>query len=80
MNFLKKSWKGLLLSFTIALSSWWLGHLVPVVGGPVFGILIGMVIAFFIRKDDSFKPGITFASKKNPSICSCAARLWHESD
>ena len=63
MNFLKKSWKGLLLCLVIALPSWWLGKLLPVVGGPVFAILFGMIIAF-IPKQESFTPGINFTSKK----------------
>ena len=64
MDFIKKSWRGILLCFCIAIPSWWLGLVLPVVGGPVFAILIGMILTYFIRKDDYFKPGITFTSKK----------------
>ena len=64
MNFIKKSWKGILLCFCIAVPSWYLGRLVPIAGGPVFSILIGMVVTYSIRGNDSFRPGITFTSKK----------------
>ena len=64
MDFQNKSRKGILLCFCIAVPSWWLGQLLPIVGGPVFAILIGMILTYFVRKDDSFKPGITFTSKK----------------
>ncbi len=36
----------------------------PVVGGPVFSIIIGMVIALLIRKKEKLTPGINFTSKK----------------
>ena len=42
MNFVKKNWKGLLLCLVIAAAGWYLGKLVPVVGGPVCAILLGM--------------------------------------
>ena len=41
MDFLKKNWKGLLLCLAIALPSWFLGKALPVIGGPVFAILLG---------------------------------------
>lgn len=64
MNFIKKSWKGILLCFGIAIPSWWLGQLVPVVGGPVFSILLGMIVTYFIQKNGAFRAGISFTSKK----------------
>ena len=44
MNFLKKSIPGILLCLIIAVPSWFLGQAVPVIGGPVFAILIGMIL------------------------------------
>ena len=41
---------GLALCVAIAVPSWFLGKLVPVIGSAVFAIVIGMVIAFFRRK------------------------------
>lgn len=63
-NFFKASWLGLLICLLISVPCWYLGKLLPVVGGPVFAILIGMVIALFLKKRDKIQPGITFTSKK----------------
>ena len=35
---------GLLLAIGIALVAWWLGRMVPLIGGPVFGIVIGIAV------------------------------------
>lgn len=63
-NFFKKNTWGLLLCLAITIPSWFLGKLLPVVGGPVFAILIGMILTLFIKKKDKLKDGITFTSKK----------------
>ncbi len=55
---------GLTLCAIIAVAAWMLGQLVPVVGGPVFSILIGMMLATLIKRNDKLIPGITFTSKK----------------
>lgn len=64
MNFIKQNWKGILLCLIIAVPAWYLGQLLPVVGGPVFAILAGMIITLFIKNKDSVKTGVTFTSKK----------------
>ena len=64
MNFIKKNGSGLLLCLIIAIPSWFLGQAVPVIGGPVFAILTGMVITLILRKKDAFTPGINYTSKK----------------
>ena len=56
--------KGILLCLAIALPSHLLGHKFPVIGGPVFAILAGMIITLFIKDKTVFKDGITFVSKK----------------
>lgn len=56
--------KGLLLCAVIALPSWFLGKAIPVIGGPVFGILFGMIITSFLPNKDGYKAGIGFTSKK----------------
>lgn len=43
MDFIKKNGKGLLFCLALAVPSAVLGKLFPVVGGPVFAILIGMI-------------------------------------
>ena len=55
---------GLFLCLCIALPCWLLGKAVPVVGGPVFAILAGMVIALFYREKRRTQAGIAFTSKK----------------
>lgn len=63
MNFIKKNLRGILLCLCIAVPAWVLGKMLPVLGGPVAGILLGMIIALFPRKS-SFTSGIAFTSKK----------------
>ena len=64
MNFISKNWKGILLCFCISVPAYLLGNLVPVVGGPVFAILIGMVLTLILKKKESFRAGVSFTSKK----------------
>ncbi len=64
MNFIKKNGAGLLLCLIIAVPSWFLGQAVPVVGGPVFAILIGMGITLILTKKEPFTAGINYTSKK----------------
>ncbi len=54
----------MLFCLVIAVPSFFLGKLVPVVGGPVFSILIGMVIAIFLKDRGTLDAGIRFSSKK----------------
>ncbi len=61
---LKKNVPGILLCAVIAFPSYFLGKLVPVVGGPVFAILIGMALALIIKKRDTVQTGISFTGKK----------------
>src|SRR5690348_8917754 len=55
---------GLLLAVAIALLAWWLGRLVPLIGGPVFGILLGIAVRNTVSPDARFTPGIQFAGKQ----------------
>ena len=64
MEFLKKNGFGMLVCLAIALPAWLLGRRFEVVGGPVFAILIGMVIALFWRDQGKARAGITYTSKK----------------
>lgn len=48
----------------IAIPSWFLGRALPVIGGPVFAILIGMVLTLIIKRKDTVQPGIAYTSKK----------------
>ncbi|MBU9727590.1 YeiH family protein [Diplocloster modestus] len=61
---MKKNAKGVLLCLLIAIPAWFLGSLLPVVGGPVFAILIGMVVTLLLKDKQAVQPGIGFTSKK----------------
>lgn len=63
MNFIKKNIKGLILCLLVGAIAWFLGEKYSIIGGPVFGILLGLIIALFPRKS-SFESGIKFTSKK----------------
>jgi uncharacterized integral membrane protein (TIGR00698 family) len=55
----------LALALLIAAAASGLGHWVPVIGGPVFGIVIGIILAQSSRRwDAAIRPGRTFASKR----------------
>jgi uncharacterized integral membrane protein (TIGR00698 family) len=64
VNWFKENSLGILFAFIIALIANWLGTLFPIIGGAVFGILIGILINNFIGKPKSAKKGVTFTSKK----------------
>lgn len=64
MEFIKTKGLGIILCLIIAIPSFYMGKLFPVVGGPVFAILAGMVITQLIKEKSKFKTGITFTSKK----------------
>ena len=61
---LKTLLPGLLLCFAIAVLAYGLGHFVPLVGGPVFGIVLGMLAALVRQPAPAAAPGIRFASKQ----------------
>lgn len=64
MSAIQKKVKGLLLCLVIAVPSWFLGKMFPVIGGAVIAIVAGMVTTVFWKDKNSFAPGITFTSKK----------------
>ncbi len=64
MSFIHDKGRGIFLCLLLAIPSWFLGKLVPVIGGPVFAILLGMLLAAFWTPAASYKTGIGFVSKK----------------
>lgn len=64
MQFLAEKGAGLLLCLVIAVPAWLLGQHFPIVGGPIFGILFGMVLCLLIKDKKVIAPGVGFASKK----------------
>lgn len=64
MSFVQKNVRGMAWCFIIAVGSWMLGKQFPIIGGPVFAILIGMVITLFLKDKSKLESGIKFTSKK----------------
>lgn len=61
---MKTNGRGVLLCIGIAAPAWLLGRAFPVVGGPIFGILIGMALCLALRDKEMYRAGIAFTSKK----------------
>jgi uncharacterized integral membrane protein (TIGR00698 family) len=57
-------WPGLLLSAGLALVAWWLGRRLPLIGGPVFGIVLGILVRNLVVPGPGFAPGIRFGGKQ----------------
>lgn len=64
----KDLWRGVALALVISVPAWLLGKQFEVIGGPVFAILIGMVMGQVLRKRsgvvEAVAPGIKYTSKK----------------
>ncbi|HEY2221151.1 YeiH family protein [Actinomycetospora sp.] len=54
---------GLVVALGVAAVATAAGAEVPVVGGPVFGIVIGVLLASVLHPGDRWRPGFAFASK-----------------
>ncbi len=55
---------GFLLALAVAIVATLLGRVAPIVGAPVFAIVIGAIIATVRMPGPALRPGITFASKQ----------------
>ncbi len=55
---------GLALAVVVGIVAMALGDWMPLIGGPVFGIILGMVLRNTIGVGPVFKPGLQFASKQ----------------
>lgn len=55
---------GLALSTLLALIGWQLGRWMPLVGGPVFGIILGVAVRNLFTLPNACQPGIKFTGKK----------------
>ena len=64
MNVVKQNVRGILLCLLLAVPAWLLGKWIPVVGGPVFAILAGMLLTLFLKDKTRWQPGVNFTSKK----------------
>ena len=65
MEQLRKTAPGFLLCLLLAIPSWCLGHLFPVIGGPVFAIVLGMAVTLLMGSREVFQAGVAFTSKKS---------------
>ena len=65
-NIVRERWKGVLFCLIVAIPATLLGKQIEVVGGPVFAILIGMVLALVFpkRRREPLAAGVTYTSKK----------------
>lgn len=64
MEKIRRVCPGVVICFAIGVLCWILGKQFPIVGGAVFAILLGMVIAQFYTPSANVKEGITYTSKK----------------
>ncbi len=64
MKFLATKGWGILFSFILAIPCWLLGKAFPVIGGPIFAIVFGVIIAMFYKNRCKTGEGIGFVSKK----------------
>jgi uncharacterized integral membrane protein (TIGR00698 family) len=62
---------GLAVAVTVALPAAWLGHLVPTVGGPVFGMVVGALAGALLRRmapqettEQRLRPGFAVAGRQ----------------
>ncbi|QWT20446.1 YeiH family protein [Bacillus sp. NP157] len=55
---------GILLALAVAAVAFGLGHLMPLVGGAVCGIVLGILVRHFAAPSARFQPGIRFAGKQ----------------
>ncbi len=69
-NIVRERWKGVLFCLIVAIPATLLGKQVEVVGGPVFAILFGMVLALVFPKNrrEQLAAGVTYTSKEDSSI------------
>ena len=53
MEWLKRNWKGIGVCLLIAVPSYFLGKLFPIIGGAVIAIVAGMIITLFVKNKSS---------------------------
>ncbi len=61
---MKNIFFGIFICVIFGIIAKFLGSLVPIVGGPVFGIIIGIIIGNFFKLPSSANKGVKFTSKK----------------
>ena len=64
MKFFQENGIGIMLCFVIGIVCAFLGQKFPIIGGPVFAILLGMIITLVWKDKSKAQAGIIFTSKK----------------
>ena len=64
MSKIKNNALGVILCLAIAMPAYYLGKQLQLIGGPVFAILMGMIITFLVKDKSKVQSGITYTSKK----------------
>ena len=64
MTTFKRNLPGFMLALGLAVPAWFLGTSYRLIGGPVFAILMGMLVATLLQIPIVFEPGFRFTSKK----------------
>lgn len=64
MDTVLKNLPGILVCIGIAVISVYLGGQIPLVGGPVFALMLGIVLNFFLKSEQRLSFGLNFTSKK----------------
>ncbi len=64
MSWLSKVYSGIAVSLGIAVCAHFLGGLFPVIGGAVFGIVIGIFIRTIFGRTEKFEAGLNFTAKR----------------
>ena len=60
----RENWAGALLCLGLAVFAWFIGQSLPMVGGPILGILTGLVITNIWKNQAAFTKGIKASSKR----------------
>lgn len=63
MNSFTAKIPGIVLAAILAFPAWLVGLYLPIIGSPVLGILIGLILSFW-KKPASLSAGVTFTGKK----------------
>jgi uncharacterized integral membrane protein (TIGR00698 family) len=61
--FIGENWMGMMLSFVVAIGAYILGWMIPMVGGPVWGITLGILVTSIWKLPAGSRRGIKFTSK-----------------
>jgi len=64
MKLIKEKINGIIICVSIATISYFLGKSFSIIGGPVFAILIGMILNKIIKDKEKYEKGVTYTSKK----------------